>query len=142
MDAHLPDQEIENSISRTTRFIEENGAKIHTIDRWGKRRLAYEIQKRQYGYYVNIRFEADGPLIQDLEREFKLDDTILRTLTVLVPKIVLEEERRKSAKAKEGGSDESPPAEASNKEAEEKSSEEPGEADVEKSIESKETDQE
>ena len=54
--------------------------------------MAYEIAKKQYGYYVYIRFQCEGTLIKELEREYKLDESIIRYLTVLIPKIVLKNE--------------------------------------------------
>ncbi len=98
VDAHLPVAQIDGVIEKVTKHIENNGGKVKFIDRWGKRRLAYEIAKKQYGYYVYIRFAAEGSFIKELEREFKLDDSVLRFLTVLVPKVVLKEEMERESK--------------------------------------------
>ena len=92
IDSYLSDQEIETSITKYTKFIEKNSGVVKSVDRWGKRRLAYEIKKKQYGYYVYVRFEMDGSKIKELEREYKLDDSILRYLTVLVPQVVVSQE--------------------------------------------------
>ena len=101
IDAHLPGDKVDAVIEKYSKFIEKNKGKVTLIDRWGKRRLAYEIAKKQYGYYVYLRFEADATFIKELEREFKLDDAVLRYLTILIPKIMIkEEERRKSRSLK------------------------------------------
>jgi small subunit ribosomal protein S6 len=92
VDSLLPEEQINATIDKIKDFIEKNGGKINQIDRWGKRRLAYEIAKKQYGYYVYIRFQYEGSLLKELEREYKLDDSIIRYLTVLIPKIVLKKE--------------------------------------------------
>jgi small subunit ribosomal protein S6 len=92
VDAHLPTEKIDETIERLLSFIEKKGGKTHHVDRWGKRRLSYEIKKKQYGYYVYVRFESEGEFIRVLEREYKLDDAILRYLTVLVPKVAIENE--------------------------------------------------
>jgi small subunit ribosomal protein S6 len=92
VDSLLPEEQINATIDKIKDFIEKNGGKIRQIDRWGKRRLAYEIAKKQYGYYVYIRFQYEGALIKELEREYKLDESIIRYLTVLIPKIVLKNE--------------------------------------------------
>ncbi len=92
VDSLLPEEQINVTIDKIKDFIEKNGGKISQIDRWGKRRLAYEIAKKQYGYYVYIRFQYEGALIKELEREYKLDESIIRYLTVLIPKIVLKNE--------------------------------------------------
>jgi len=99
IDAHLPVAQIDAIIEKVTKHIENNGGKVRLVDRWGKRRLAYEIAKKQYGYYVYIRFAANGSFIKELEREFKLDDSILRFLTVLVPKVVLKAEKQCESEA-------------------------------------------
>ena len=98
VDAHLPGEQIDAAVDRYTAFIDKNGGKVHNIDRWGKRRLAYEIAKKQYGYYVNVRFESEGSFIIELEKTYKLDDTIIRYLTTLVPPAALKEERENAQK--------------------------------------------
>jgi small subunit ribosomal protein S6 len=100
VDSLLPEEQINTTIDKIKDFIEKNGGKISQIDRWGKRRLAYEIAKKQYGYYVYIRFQYEGALIKELEREYKLDESIIRYLTVLIPKIILKNESE-SKKAQE-----------------------------------------
>jgi small subunit ribosomal protein S6 len=88
-DSHLPNEQIEATITKSVQLIEKNGGKIHLVERWGKRRLAFEIAKKQYGFYVYIRFEGEGKLNQELSRSFKLDDAVLRYLTVVMPKAAL-----------------------------------------------------
>jgi small subunit ribosomal protein S6 len=99
VDSHLTTEQIEACIAKHSQLIEKNGGKIKLIDRWGKRRLAYEIAKRQYGFYVYIRFEGEGKLCQELNRAFKLDDAILRFLTVAVPKVALSVEMQPKVQA-------------------------------------------
>jgi small subunit ribosomal protein S6 len=101
VDAHLSDDQIEKTVEKITAFIEKSGAKIALVDRWGKRRLAYEIARKQYGYYVHARFEAEGTFIVELEREYKLDDTVLRYLTVAVTKAALKDEAKRASKKAE-----------------------------------------
>ena len=106
VDSLLPEEQINTTIDKIKDFIEKNSGKISQIDRWGKRRLAYEIAKKQYGYYVYIRFQYDGDLIKELEREYKLDDSILRYLTVLIPKIVLKKEAEPKKESSENDQEE------------------------------------
>jgi small subunit ribosomal protein S6 len=95
IDAHLSTDEIEKSVSKYTDVIGKHEGKVKLIDRWGKRRLAYEIAKKQYGYYVYARFEAEGTVVAALEKDFKLDDTILRYLVLRIPKVVIKDELTK-----------------------------------------------
>lgn len=91
---HLSQEETEAYIQKYVQWIEKNGGKIKRVERWGKRRLAYEIKKQQYGFYAYIRFEGEGTLCQELERAFKLDEHTLRSLTVVLSKAALKEELR------------------------------------------------
>lgn len=79
IDSLLKSEEIKNIISRYERFISANGGIIESTQLWGKRRLAYEIKKRQYGFYVIIRFEAPPAMIKQLDREYRLNESLLRT---------------------------------------------------------------
>jgi small subunit ribosomal protein S6 len=81
LDSLLAPEEIDKIIDRVKEMIEANGGKCLTVDKWGKRRLAYEIQKKQYGFYVAIEFEGEGPIPNSLEREYNFNDKILRFLT-------------------------------------------------------------
>ena len=99
VDSHLPNEQIEACIVKHTQLIEKSGGKIKLIDRWGKKRLAFEIAKKQYGFYVYVRFEGEGKLCQELNRSFKLDDVVIRFLTVTVPKAALKAETDQKAQS-------------------------------------------
>ena len=74
LDSLLAPEEIDKIIDRVKEMIETNGGKILTVEKWGKRRLAYEIQKKQYGFYVAIEFEGEGAIPNSLEREYNFND--------------------------------------------------------------------
>ena len=84
IDSLLKSEEIDSIINKYERFISANGGEIETIQRWGKKRLAYEIKKRQYGYYVLIRFHGPPTMIRPLEREYRLNESLLRYKTLLL----------------------------------------------------------
>ena len=90
IDSLLKSDEIDNIIEKIERNIKNNGGEILEFDRWGKKRLAYEIKKRQYGYYVEIIFRGKGNIVKIIEHEYRLDENILRYLTVLLNKKALE----------------------------------------------------
>lgn len=81
LDSLLVPEEIDKIIENIKQMIDSNGGKVLTVDKWGKRRLAYEIQKKQYGFYVAIEFEGEGPIPNALEHEYNFNDKILRYLT-------------------------------------------------------------
>jgi len=90
IDSFLKNEEIDEIVNKVERVISNNGGKIESIERWGKKRLAFEIKRRQYGYYVEIVFEAPPNVIRILEREYRLEENILRYLSIYLDKRALE----------------------------------------------------
>ena len=70
-------------VKKFTDLIAANGT-IDSIDEWGKRRLAYEIDYEQEGYYVMITFTAKPEFPAELDRIYNITDGVLRSLTVAV----------------------------------------------------------
>ena len=89
VDSLLKSEEIDSIVTKYERFISANGGKIDATERWGKKRLAYEIKKRQYGYYVLIRFDGPPTMIKPLEREYRLNESLLRFKTLAMQQIAL-----------------------------------------------------
>lgn len=87
---NLGEEKFTEIIERTNAIIEgDNGAIIEVNrggDRWGMRKLAYEIKKETQGYYVYMNYAAPGSTIQEMERIFRIDDNVLRYLTVKLDK--------------------------------------------------------
>ena len=81
LDSLLAPEEIDATIGRVKQQIEDQDAKILKIDKWGKRRLAFEIQKKQYGFYVSIEFDGKGNIPKVLENDYNYNDKVLRYLT-------------------------------------------------------------
>jgi len=86
INAALEDPDIEAIITRVTNYIENLGADIIQVNKWGRRRLAYPINKKYNGYYVHFIYEASPSIIPIFERFLVLEDTILRHLTLALPK--------------------------------------------------------
>ncbi len=98
----LGDDQIKGLVNRVTKFIEKEGGNIIEVDEWGSQRLAYSIDKKRTGYYVNVYFEAEGDLIARLERALTLEDDILRFLTLKMDAVMLRHyEERKKERARE-----------------------------------------
>lgn len=73
---------IETIVTKFDKLLVDNGATIEKTDRWGKRRLAYEINDLKDGYYVLITFEAEAAVITELDRVMRITDGILRHMIV------------------------------------------------------------
>ena len=69
-------------IERFKKVIEGQAGTMSLVDEWGVRDLAYRIEKQSKGYYVLLRYNATGRAVEELERNLKLTDGILRYLTV------------------------------------------------------------
>jgi small subunit ribosomal protein S6 len=80
--ANLNDDDITALIDRSQTIITDRKGVIAKIERWGKRHLAYEIKKQKDGYYFLIDFAGDGAIVAEIERTYKIDDRILKFMTV------------------------------------------------------------
>ncbi|PKK39852.1 SSU ribosomal protein S6p [Clostridiaceae bacterium JG1575] len=84
-----PSLDEEGVSALTERFkgvIENGGGTVTDVDLWGKRRLAYEIQKVNEGTYVLIHFESDPELPKELDRIYRITDGVLRHIIVVLEK--------------------------------------------------------
>ena len=90
INAALDDEQIESVVSRITDNIVNNGGEIREIDKWGRKRLAYMVNKSKIGYYAIYRFNAPSTIVSKLERAYNLDDHVLRYLTIKLSKEAVE----------------------------------------------------
>ena len=81
-DSQMEDDQIESLIEKFSGVITRQGGEITNLDKWGRRKLAYEIDKHTEGYYVVKNFSAPPEACQELERAFKIADGIIRYLIV------------------------------------------------------------
>jgi len=88
---NLGEDQFTEIIERTNSLITNDGGTIIALDRWGMKRLAYEIKKEVQGYYVYVNYAAPGHTIEELERIFRIDDRLLRFLTVKLSDSMSEE---------------------------------------------------
>ncbi len=78
-------------LNRVKEFITTNGGHIRDFENWGRKRLAYPVEKSKIGYYAIFRFDAPGSIVSKLERFYNLDEHILRYLTIKLSKEALEQ---------------------------------------------------
>jgi small subunit ribosomal protein S6 len=78
-------QQIEEMTTRYSGLIEAGGGKVASSEYWGLRSLAYRIKKNRKGHYVLLNIEAPAPAIQEMERNMRIDEDVIRYLTVRVP---------------------------------------------------------
>ncbi len=82
----LPDADesvVGGAVDRITHVVSEGGGEVTKVDRWGRKRLAYEIARQSEGYYVVAEFKADPAALTELERTLQLADEVLRFKVVV-----------------------------------------------------------
>lgn len=79
-----PDQseQVAAMVERYRSQVEAAGGQVHRFEDWGRRVLAYPIQKLVKAHYVLLNIECDEPTLEELERNFRFNDAILRHLTI------------------------------------------------------------
>ena len=82
LSAKLEDEERAAAIEKVKGYITRFGGTITDVDEWGKKRLAYEIQKMREGFYYFIQFEAEATCPAEVERHVRIMDNVLRYLVV------------------------------------------------------------
>ena len=88
-------------------LIHQHSGLLVMVDEWGSKKLAYEIKKKARGYYVRFDYCGSGILVNEIERFFRIDDRILKYMTVLLDKDVdIEAVKEEIAKAQETQADE------------------------------------
>jgi len=79
---NLGEEQFTEIIDRTNAIVTNDGGSVICLDRWGMKRLAYEINREIQGYYVYLNYAAPGKTVDEIERIFRIDDRVLRYLTV------------------------------------------------------------
>ncbi len=90
VNASLDDTQVDGVIGRVQDVISKNGGTVTALNKWGRKRLAYSINKKSNGFYVNIEFKASSALPATLERSFQLDEMILRSLVIALDRKALQ----------------------------------------------------
>lgn len=78
----LDEERFSELVSFVNKLIEDNKGEIVEVDEWGVKKLAYEIDKKSTGYYVNLYFNAPAEAIAVVERNMRINDDIMRYLTL------------------------------------------------------------
>ena len=86
MDPDLSEEGRAPVLERIQDVIDKEGGTLVDIDHWGNRKLAYEIRKKTRGYYARIDFCGTGAVVDEMERFFKIDDRVIKYMTVLLEK--------------------------------------------------------
>jgi small subunit ribosomal protein S6 len=77
----LDDETLTTNVDKFAEIVTNNGGADLSVDKWGKRRLAYEINDFKDGVYILMNFNGEARTVQELERVMKISDNVLRFLT-------------------------------------------------------------
>ena len=78
----LEDKQYPAVIQRINNLITSSGGAVDEVEEWGLRKFAYEMDKKQTGFYVNLYFEAPATAVEPIERAMRIDGEIMRYLTL------------------------------------------------------------
>jgi small subunit ribosomal protein S6 len=82
LDPELEERTVAPSLDTFLNVVRQSGGTVEKVDIWGRRRLAYEIDKRVEGIYAVIDMSAEPPAVKELDRQLNLNEAVLRTKLV------------------------------------------------------------
>ena len=65
-------------------LVPQKGGLVVEFDEWGARKMAYEVKKKKRGYYLRVDYCGTGELVDEMERQFRIDDRVLKYMTILL----------------------------------------------------------
>ncbi len=79
----LDENRVNEEVERVSQWIKDLGGEVLEVQRWGKRRLAYEINTKRDGIYTLILHLSPGPVVKEIERRLSLNESYIRVLSVI-----------------------------------------------------------
>jgi len=95
-----PEEEVDAFVEQLRTQLTSAGATVDKVDKWGKRRLAYRVDKYREGTYVLFQFTAEPETVKELERRLRVSDVVLKFLTVRIDQTLKRLDKRKKARDK------------------------------------------
>jgi small subunit ribosomal protein S6 len=105
-----PEEEIDQLIEQLTNLIASQGGNVDKSEKWGIRKLAYRVSKRNEGFYVLLQITAKPETIRELERRLRVTDLVLKFLTVRSDEKMKRIEKRRKERDKRAARKPAPPA--------------------------------
>ena len=95
-----PEEEVDAYITQVKDLITGGQGVVDKADKWGKRKLAYRVQRYQEGIYVLVQFHAPAELVKEVERRMRVTDMVIKFITVRVDEKAKKIAKRKKARDK------------------------------------------
>lgn len=83
LDPSYDETRVNDEVEKLTGWIKDLGGEVVEVQRWGKKRLAYEIRKKRDGVYLMLVWDGSGGAVKELERRIQLNESVMRVLTTL-----------------------------------------------------------
>jgi small subunit ribosomal protein S6 len=94
------EEEIDHLIETMSKNVTTAGGTVDKVDKWGKRRLAYRVEKQREGSYVLLQFTAEPSVVKEFERRMRVQDSVIKFLTVRIDETLKRVEKRKKEREK------------------------------------------
>jgi len=95
-----PEEEVDAFVEQLRTHLTNTGATVDKVDKWGKRRLAYRVDKYREGTYVLLQFTSGPETVRELERRLRVADMVLKFITVRIDETLKRLDKRKKARDK------------------------------------------
>jgi small subunit ribosomal protein S6 len=95
-----PEEETDQLIEQLSTLITKHGGTVDKTDKWGIRKLAYRVQKRNEGFYVLLQFTSQPEAVRELERRMRVSDLVMKFITVRIDEKIKKIEKRKKQREK------------------------------------------
>jgi small subunit ribosomal protein S6 len=94
------EEEIDQLIELMSKHVTTAGGTVDKVDKWGKRRLAYRVEKYREGSYVLLQFTAEASTVKEFERRMRVQDSVIKFITVRIDETLKRVEKRKKEREK------------------------------------------
>jgi small subunit ribosomal protein S6 len=94
------EEEIDHLVDLMSKHVTTAGGTIDKVDKWGKRRLAYRIEKHREGSYILMQFSAEPAVVKEFERRLRVQDSVIKFLTVRIDETLKRLDKRKKEREK------------------------------------------
>lgn len=95
-----PEEEVDQIVEQLAGSISQGGGQVDKVEKWGKRRLAYRVDKYREGFYVLMQFTAPATAVKELERRLRVTDAVIKYLTVRIDENLKRIEKRRKQREK------------------------------------------
>jgi small subunit ribosomal protein S6 len=109
----VTDEDVDGIIEPLRSIVTNAGGTIDKVDKWGVRRLAYKVEKRNEGYYILLQFTTSGTtVVREVERRLRVNDAVMKFITVRIDEKMKKVEKRRKAREKRAARRPAPPVAA------------------------------